>query len=69
MLLGTEYVSYEQALEVSQLEQLSIRRTALYYKFALRASKHPKHKNWFVKTRQGPKTRRYKMDYKKYRKA
>ena len=65
MILGTEYVSYEQALEISQLEKLAIRRTALCYKFALKASKHPKHMNWFVKTdRQGPNTRRDKMEYK-----
>ena len=49
MFLGTEYVSYEQALEISQFNQVAIRRTALCYKFALRASKHPKHMNWFEK--------------------
>ena len=65
MLLGTEYVSYEKALEISQLKQLAIRRTTLCYKFALKASKHPKHMNWFVKTgRHGPNTRGVKMDYK-----
>ena len=50
MLLGTKYVSYEKALEISRLEPLAIRRTALCNKFELRASKHPKHMNWFVKT-------------------
>ena len=59
MLLGNEYVSYEQALGISKLEQLAIRRTGLCYEFALKASKRPKHINWFVKTgRQEPNTRR-----------
>ena len=65
ILLGTEYVGYEQALEISQLEKLATRWTGLCYKFTLKASKHPKHMKWFVKTdTHRPNTRRDKMEYK-----
>ena len=65
MLLGTQYVSYEHALQSSQLEPLEKRRTTLCCKFALRVSKHPKHMNWFVKKeKEGPNSRR--QHYLKY---
>ena len=46
--LGDLYKKYEIALDVSRLETLEHRRTQLCTKFAIKASKHPKHRNRFV---------------------
>ena len=54
--LGDRYGKYENALDVSGLETLEHRRTQLCTKFAVKASKHPKHRNWFV-PEFGPNTR------------
>ena len=49
IVLGPNYVDYEEALTQTGLESLEDRRTKLCTKFALKASKDPKHKNWFMK--------------------
>ena len=47
IILGKDYLHYEQALEALQLESLEDRRNKLSLKFALKAEKHPKFRNWF----------------------
>ena len=47
IILGKNYVSYSQALEVLNLESLEDRRHNLSLKFALKAEKNSKFKSWF----------------------
>ena len=62
--LGSDYVDYKSALVKANLDTLVNRRIKLCQKFALKASRHPKHSNWFVKSDQGPNTRSIKEKYK-----
>ena len=39
---------YTKALEICELETLEERRQKLCKTFAIKASKHPKHSNWFI---------------------
>ena len=65
IVLGNNYINYESALDKTQLETLENRRMLLCIKFAQKASKHPKHKNWFCpNTETGPNTRSDKTTYK-----
>ena len=43
IILGSEYTSYENALEFCQLERLNIRREARCLKFGLKSLLHPQH--------------------------
>ena len=57
IILGDQYISYKNALEVLEIEMLSTRREKLCIKFARKAEKHSKHQQWFkpnnpTKTRQ-----------------
>ena len=58
IILGDNYLSYEDALNTTKLETLKCRRDQLSLKFALKAEKHSKFNNWFkphqskIKTRQ-----------------
>ena len=47
IILGKDYVSYSQALRTLKIESLEQRRNKLCLKFALKAEKHEKFKNWF----------------------
>ena len=47
IILGTRYRSYTNALKLTGLEKLSIRRSKLDLKFARKALKHEKFKKWF----------------------
>ena len=47
IVLGTNYESYQDALEVLQLDTLENRRVQLCLRFALKAEKHKKFKHWF----------------------
>ena len=47
VMLGDDYASYSAALKLTHLDTLESRRRILCSKFASRAVKHPKHKNWF----------------------
>ena len=47
IILGDEYVSYQNALSITSLEPLDARRKRLCSKFATKAVKHNKHSNWF----------------------
>ena len=62
--LEHEYLDYQSALKTSNLETLALRRLKLCKKFAEKASKHPKHSKWFVKTKPGLNTRSDKQTYK-----
>ena len=65
ILLGLNYINYENALEVSNLDSLETRRTALCFRFAKKASNHPKHQHWFkVRGPVLPNTRSEKLKYK-----
>ena len=46
--LGNLYVNYDNALAITGLETLESRRIKLCVNFAKKASRHPKHKQWFV---------------------
>jgi len=48
IILGTQYISYSQALQCLALESLEERRIKLCLKFALKAEKNPKYAGWFV---------------------
>ena len=62
--LGGTYVDYKSALELTDLEILSSRRTKLCSKFAVKTAKHPVHNHWFVKSLPGPNTRSDKPRFK-----
>ena len=47
IILGSHYISYENALEVLNLETLEDRRSSLSLNFALKVEKNPKFKPWF----------------------
>ena len=64
IILQQNYQDYKSALEIAQLETLVYRRLNLCKKFAVKASRHPKHRKWFVKTESGPNTRSDKNLYK-----
>ena len=47
IIWGDAYENYQNALEISNLENLDCRRENLCLKFAKRASEHPKFRYWF----------------------
>ena len=47
IILGTDYISYTQALGIVNLERLSTRREALCLKFAKKSLKSSKFNEWF----------------------
>ena len=47
IILGKDYVSYENALTILNLERLNTRRTDLTLNFAIKCSKSPKHSHFF----------------------
>ena len=47
IIFGDLYENYQNALEISNLENLDCRRENLCLKFAKRASEHPKFRYWF----------------------
>ena len=57
IILGSDYVSYPNALENVNLLTLEDRRIQLCFKFAQKAYKNPKHTNWFKVNRRVGKTR------------
>ena len=63
IILGTNYISYKNALEVLELETLEARRNKLSLKFGLKAEKHPKFRNWFKPIEVKHKTRLEKPKY------
>ena len=64
IILGEEYESYNQALIITGLQTLEIRRQNLCLKFAKRAELHSKHKRWFALNTSTVNTRQQKVKYK-----
>ena len=65
IVLGSDYVCYENALDVANLETLQSRRHTLCQRFASKTAKHPKHHHWFQKSNTAKAyTRSKKFDYK-----
>ena len=62
--LGEKYTSYRNALKKSKLQSLESRRDKLCLKFAKKAEKDPKHRQWFKKA-EGSKTRQKPTKYVK----
>ena len=57
IILGSDYTSYQDALETLQLDSLEQRRTTLALRFAIKAEKHSKFKAWFKPTTKPINTR------------
>ena len=64
VILGSHYNTCEEACEKLKMKTLSERRKLLSIKFAVKASKHPVHKTWFVQNQEESKTRVDKPKYK-----
>ena len=60
ILLGNDYLDYENALRKTNLEKLKDRRVSLCRTFAKKSLKHPKHKHWFQPSKGAPNTRSVK---------
>ena len=63
IILGMNYTTYRAALKQLNLETLEARRTHLCENFTKKASKHPKHKNWFKTNIRETKTRQPQPKY------
>ena len=64
VIQGSEYRTYEEALDKLGMKTLQDRRKELALKFAKKASNHPIHQNWFVKNPAETSTRLKKPSYK-----
>ena len=64
IILGDQYETYRNALGITNLEMLEVRRNNLCMKFAKKSEKNEKHKHWF---KLNPKTitRREQEKYKR----
>ena len=65
IVLEKSYLNYDEALEKFQMETLEKRRKQICEKFAIKASKHPKHQTWFKKNNDPVGTRSDKTNYMK----
>ena len=63
VILGMNYTTYPLALEKLELETLESRREKLCMKFALKSSKHIKHKNWYKLNEKTTTTRQTQPKY------
>ena len=63
IILSSFAITYEQALCTLKLDTLEDRRNKLTLKFALKAEKHPKFTNWFVKRNYPMNTRNQTQKY------
>ena len=64
ILLGNDYISYENALHILQMETLKMRRKHICLKFAKKAIKHKRFENWFIPNVSNVNTRSDKLEYK-----
>ena len=64
LALGAQYVDYENALDLAELDTLKDRRVKLCTTFARKSARHPKHKHWFEINQKLPSTRSIKPEYK-----
>ena len=60
ILLGDKYMNYENALSLTGLKCLSVRREDLCLIFAKKASNNPKYGYWFSENLHAPNTRQNK---------
>ena len=58
IILGKNYGSYRNALDILEMDTLEERRKSLCLKFALKASVHPTFKTWFKEVNQPSRPRR-----------
>ena len=63
IILGDKYESYKNALLTTHLETLEKRREILTLKFAKKAIKHKKFKEWFVKNNDKDITRSKRVNF------
>ena len=63
IILGDKYLSYRSALRHTGLQTLESRRDKLCLKFARKAEKHPKHKQWFKLSKKAANTRQKQPKY------
>ena len=64
IILGEEYVNYENALHKINIESLKTRRKSICLRFAKKASQHDRFHNWFVLNETQMNTRSDKLKYK-----
>ena len=64
IILAQDYISYNHACELLDMKTLSERREILSYHFALKASEHPVHSQWFVQNVPNANTRSVKPNFK-----
>ena len=67
IILGKEYIGYQNALKLLNLETLESRRIKLCLKFALKAEKHLKFNKWFKPTQKMYNTRHEHNKYQNVR--
>ena len=63
IILGNDYISYQGALKELNLKSLEDRRVKLCSKFAMKAVKHSKFKNWFKVNKKCTRTRQTQPKY------
>ena len=63
IILGSEFISYSEALKFVHLDSLENRRVKLCLKFAKKAEKHVKHSKWFQINTKPTNTRQHKSKY------
>ena len=64
IILDKQYASYEDACTVLNMDMLSERREKLARQFAIKASQHPIHKDWFVPNDDVSKTWQTKLKFR-----
>ena len=64
IVLDKQYGSYEEACAVLDMQTLSERREYLARQFAIKASNHPIHSDWFVPNNDCTNTRQTKLKFK-----
>ena len=69
IIFTNRYKNYENALKLSGVNTLSVRRTEICLKFAKKAYNNPKYEHWFCKNPADVNTRSEKLFFKpvKYR--
>ena len=64
IILGEDYISYDNALELLKIDKLSTRRETLCKKFARKTFKNEKYDHWFVRDQNTANTRRQTQSVK-----
>ena len=67
IILGDNYITYDCAIDLLERKKLNQRRYDLCLKFAKKSQLHPKYRNWFTFSPEGPEpidTRSEKQEHK-----